>query len=91
MRATTSSGTPATPTPTSRRPCRAAVPAGHRGLPAAPVRKGTDTAKLRGEAATLRQRKARQMQLHAAGAIDDADLTEGMRALRDRLEVVTRS
>ena len=53
-----------------------------------PPRKGTDTARLRGEAATLRQRKTRQMQLHAAGAIDDTDLADGLRALRDRLDVV---
>jgi site-specific DNA recombinase len=54
-----------------------------------PPRKGIDTAKLRGEAAALRQRKQRQMELHSAGVIDDADLTAGMRAIRDRLDVVT--
>jgi site-specific DNA recombinase len=54
-----------------------------------PVRRGIDTAKLRGEAAALRQRKRRQMELHSAGVIDDADLTAGMRAIRDRLDVVT--
>jgi DNA invertase Pin-like site-specific DNA recombinase len=48
-------------------------------------RPGVDARRLRTEARKLRARKAAQMRLHAAGDIDDADLAEGMRAIRDRL------
>jgi len=50
-----------------------------------PPRPGIDARKLRTEARRLRDRKAAQMRLHAAGDIDDADLAAGMRAIRDRL------
>ena len=51
-------------------------------------RPGVDARKLRADARKLRTRKASQMRLHAAGAIDDADLAEGMRAIRDRLAAI---
>ena len=50
-----------------------------------PARPGTDARALRAEARKLRGRKASQMRMHAAGDLDDADLAEGMRAIRDRL------
>ncbi len=53
-----------------------------------PPRPGVDTGKLRAEAKRLRDRKRSQMRLHAAGAIDDDDLTAGMREIRDRLAVI---
>ena len=53
-----------------------------------PVRQGIDTSKLRAEAKRLRERKAAQIRMHAAGDIDDADLAVGMREIRDRLAVV---
>jgi len=53
-----------------------------------PPRPGTDTAKLRAEAKRLRERKAAQMRMHAAGDIDDADLAAGMRAIRDSQAVI---
>jgi len=53
-----------------------------------PARPGMDTAALRTEARKLRDRKAAQMRLHAAGDIDDADLAAGMRAIRARQAVI---
>lgn len=53
-----------------------------------PPRPGTDAVKLRGEARKLRERKAAQMRMHAAGDIDDGDLAAGMRVFRDRLAVI---
>jgi site-specific DNA recombinase len=53
-----------------------------------PVRKGIDTAELRTEAKSLRDRKAAQIRMHSAGVIDDEDLARGMREIRDRLAVV---
>ena len=49
---------------------------------------GVNAPALRAEAKNLRERKARQMKLHAAGDIDDADLALGMREIRDRLAVI---
>ena len=51
-------------------------------------RPGIDAARLRAEARKLRGRKTAQMRMHAAGAIDDADLVAGMRAIRDRLAAI---
>ena len=53
-----------------------------------PVREGIDTSKLRAEAKELRRRKQAQIDLHAAGDIDDDDLRRGMRKIRDRLAIV---
>jgi site-specific DNA recombinase len=53
-----------------------------------PPRPGTDAVKLRSETRKLRDRKAAQMRMHAAGDIDDADLAAGMRVIRDRLAAV---
>jgi hypothetical protein len=41
------------------------------------------------EAAQLAERRKAQMRLHAAGAIDDADLAEGLRELKRRHDAIT--
>jgi DNA invertase Pin-like site-specific DNA recombinase len=50
-----------------------------------PPRPGADAGKLRAEARKLRARKRAQVRMHAEGTLDDIDLAEGMRAIRDRL------
>ena len=53
-------------------------------------RPGTDARRLRAEARKLRDRKDRQVRLHAAGVLDDGDLTTGMRVIRKRLADIDR-
>jgi DNA invertase Pin-like site-specific DNA recombinase len=43
---------------------------------------------LQAEAKRLRERKASQIRMHALGDIDDADLSAGLRIIRDRLRVI---
>jgi site-specific DNA recombinase len=43
---------------------------------------------LQAEKKKLHSRKASQMRMHAEGDIDDADLKEGLRIIRDRLKVI---
>ena len=47
-----------------------------------------DAKRLRGEARKLRDRKASQMKMHAAGLIDDNDLLVGLREIKERLAVI---
>jgi site-specific DNA recombinase len=47
-----------------------------------------DRPALQAEAKKLRTRKASQIRMHALGEIDDADLSAGLRIIRDRLRVV---
>jgi DNA invertase Pin-like site-specific DNA recombinase len=53
-----------------------------------PARPGIDAPALRTEAAQLRERKSAQMRMHAAGAIDDADLTAGLAEIKRRLTAI---
>lgn len=53
--------------------------------PSIPV---ADAKRLRGEARKLRDRKASQMKMHAAGLIDDNDLLVGLREIKERLAVI---
>lgn len=43
---------------------------------------------LQAEAKKLRNRKAAQIRMHALGEIEDADLSTGLRIIRDRLRVI---
>jgi hypothetical protein len=55
------------------------------GLLRPPPRPDVDARRLRAEARKLRQRKQAQVQMHAEGALDDADLAAGARHIRKRL------
>jgi hypothetical protein len=55
------------------------------GLLKPPPRPGVNAGKLRAEARKLRARKRAQVRMHSEGTLDDTDLAEGMRAIRDRL------
>jgi DNA invertase Pin-like site-specific DNA recombinase len=51
-------------------------------------RPGVDVKGLRAEARKLEKRKRAQVRMHADGLIDDADLAEGARAIRKRLDAI---
>jgi hypothetical protein len=53
------------------------------------VRPGIDAPALRMEAAQFAERKKAQMRMHASGAIDDADLAEGLKEIKRRLGTIT--
>ena len=53
-----------------------------------PRRAGVNAPALRAEAGRLRTAKREQMRMHAAGTIDNDDLAEGLREIRDRLAVI---
>jgi hypothetical protein len=62
--------------------------ADNRDLLRPPARPGIDAPALRTEAAQLRERKAAQMRMHAAGDLDDTDLAGGLKEIRRRLAVI---
>jgi DNA invertase Pin-like site-specific DNA recombinase len=61
---------------------------GKTALKPPPRRAGVNAPALRAEAGRLRTAKRDQMKMHAAGKIDNDDLAEGLREIRDRLAVI---
>lgn len=62
---------------------RLSEPDAGRLLAPPPVPGAVDAAAVRAELADLRRRRKAQMQMHARGDLDDADLAEGARELRE--------
>jgi site-specific DNA recombinase len=61
---------------------------GKTALKPPPRRAGVNAPALRAEAGRLRTAKREQMRMHSAGTIDNDDLAEGLREIRDRLAVI---
>jgi DNA invertase Pin-like site-specific DNA recombinase len=53
-----------------------------------PARPGTDAPALRKESAALDARRKAQVRMHAAGDLDDAELSEGLREIKRRRDAI---